>query len=502
MIGISLAFAETPQQGLLICGDPGACAADRAWLDEIGGGGPGGFQVLDFGGAFSPGAVPDGLSSLSAFRNGLSAVREAVAARRWAAAIEAADAAEDALIQWKGPVEQKELWELYFLRGVAAMGLGRNQAQAYDFRQAAAIADGVPMPLPQLEPEVARAWLDEQRKMVVSSRGTLELGGGPPATRWSVDGRDVQAGAIPLFPGNHRVTATAPGAIRSWTVTVPVLGGRTSAVQPSFGDGDDPAWVLEQLDGAILRLDAPESVKDLLVAWCTDVGAREARLMRVDSVRHSPIPSRVAMSSPPADRPAAAAGEVLDLGDGVPATFEAEVLARHGALDEEHSTEANRLKVAFFDPQTRRFSTDSTVSLPLRPHPERVRLGLRGAWTGMAGRFHLGGDLVVGVPVRPLELELRLGALRADQDYNFYESWVDPTLWHLQLGARWAPGWKLAPFVALSAELYVPMAVGGRADLGAQLDLGKGWRLEAGGAGGYGTAGLVLGAGLGLSKGI
>lgn len=504
MLLVAFALASEPvERGLLVCADPGACAADQAWVTHIGGGGRGGFQVLDFAGAFGAGALPDGMTAERAFRSAVDDARQAVSRKRWAAALAATDEAIDALRGWHGLVPTRELFDLWFSRGVAQVELGRDQGQGYSFRQAAALLDGADATLPDgLSSKVQHAWLDETRKLVVGGKGTLQVGGGPDGTRWTVDGRPIEGGTVQLLAGNHRVTASADGRIRTWTADVPVLPGRTSAVTPEFSEEDEPTFVLDQLDHAVVALDAAESVKALLSALCEADGVEELRLMRVEQVREVPKPADVAMTGAAADRPAAAAGEAMNLGDGVPSTYEAEVAQKQQEEGERHVQETNRLRVVYFDPVTRRFSADASVSTALVAPAEHLRVGVRGAWMMMNERQHFGGDLELAVPVGPVAIDVRAGILHADEPYNFYTDWVSGNLYHAFVGARWAPSWTVAPYVGLGADFYIPMAVGARGFLGAQARFASHWMGEVEADGGYTQTGFQAGASLGVSRGF
>lgn len=502
---VAAAFAESLDQiGLLVCDDPGACTADAAWVTSMGGGGRGGFQVVDFGGAFTTGAIPDGMASQSALRESIEAAATAVGKKQWSAAVTASDQGIKALREWRGPVTNRQLFDLYFLRGVAEFKLGRNKDWSYAFRQAAAIADGLTFPLPEgLDADVTRAWYDEQRKLVVGGKGMIALGGGPAGTEWAVDGRPAQPGSIELWAGLHRVTATSPGRIRTWRADVPVLPSRTSNVEPSFTEADQATWVLDRLNGALDTLDAPDSVKDLLVAFAGVHEVQELRLMRVETVREVVEPATIAMTEAPTDRPAAAAGELDDHGDGIPATYETEVVQRKEADDEaRHTKEVNRLRVVFFDPVTRRFSADTRVATALVPAPERLRVGMNGSFVAMMERFHLGGDLSIEVPIGPIAAEGRIGLSHANLPYNLYADWVDQELFHAYLGVRYSPRWTLSPYVGLGAELFAPVAFGGRGEVGLEGRFGEGWLAEVSVNGGYLDTGMTYGVGLGVSRGF
>lgn len=493
------------QRGLLVCPDTRTCEEDAEWLRSIADGGPGGFDVLDFEDSFAPGSNPDGLAEGEAWRDALAQVRDAALAEKWGPARESADRAVEALAAWKGPASTQELFDLWYLRGAAALETGRDEAWAYSFRQAAAIANGQPLALsaPEITAKAKRAWKDEQRKLFVGGKGTLVLSGGPAGTRWTVDGRPADEGEVYLLPGNHRVSAIAPGQVRSWTAEVPVLAGRSSAVSPDFALTDDAAWLYWSLDDAITSLEAPDPVLDLLVAWAEEHEVDELRLMRVEEVDETPDLPKVELSDPPADRPAAAAGERFDAGDGVPTTYEDEVVHRYLAPAEEHVVRVKRVRMAWFDPKTRRLSTDPRAATPLAARPERLRLGLRTGAVGMMQRLHGSLDLQLAVPVGPVEVDARLGLVRADQAYNLYADWVDQQLYHLYLGARWAPDWWLAPYAAVGAEVYAPAALGGRAGGGLQARFDGGhWLFEVEGSAALLDEGLGWGAGLGLSRGF
>ncbi len=496
----SLALASPVQRGLLVCPDLRSCEQDAEWLAPIGGGGPGGFELLDFERVIAVGAVPDGLADRDAYEAALAQARTAMERGRWGAVLEASQAGLAALSRWRGPVKTQELFDLYYMRGAAAVELGRDRSQAYSFRQAVAVANGQDLPRPASSSAVQQAWLDEQRKAMVAGKGELVLGGGPPGTGWKVNGRTVPAGTVSLLPGNHRVSATAPGQVRSWTVDVPILPERSSRVEPDFASYEEQAAVYAALVQAVDTLQAPDPLKDLLVAWCQAHGVEELRLMRLFEVVEPLAVSPVLLGPEPKDRPAAAAGEAVDMGDGVPTTFEGEVLQRHRAKDEGHVQRTTRLRMVFFDPATRRFSADPSVSTALQESPERLRLLARAGGMRAMGRSHLGLDLGLLVPVGPLRIDGRLGWVRADRPYNLYEDWVDHQLAHLYLGARWSPEWAVAPFLGAGVEVLAPAAVGGRLGTGVDLRFARDWQAEVELAGGLLDKGLQLGGGLALGR--
>lgn len=499
---LSLPATAATQAGLVICSTERDCAADTAWIAAMGGGGPGEISPLDL----SRNATPDTPGAKDDFDQALAALRDAVDNARWTTAIARARDARAALDLWAGPVRTQELFDLYIMGGVAAAALGRDEAYAYDFRQAAAIMDRQRLPTPSMSGEVERIWLDEQRKLQVGGRGTLVLKGAPRGTVWTVDGRTVTEPELSMWPGNHRVSASIPGHIRTWTVDVPVLPGRVSKLAPDTDAYDQAAWVFGALDDAVRTLDAPEEVEDLLVAWADEHEVEEIRLLRVEEATVTPRVAPVVLSEPPADRPDAAAGETADMGDGVPTTYEGEITDRFGAPAEGHVQRLKRLRVVFFDPVTRRFSTEPRASTALQAPPARLFVGAATAWTGIMDRGHLGGDLTVQVPVlrlswSTLDAEGRVGMVRATEPYNLYRQWSDRGLYHFGLGARWAPTWTVAPFAAAGAELFAPVAVGGRVAAGVQLSVDD-WRLAAEGAFVGLDQGIGGSGGLSLTRGF
>lgn len=488
------------QLGLLLCDDPEQCEADAAFVSSVGGGGVGGFQTIDFGGAFDVGGVPDGLSHGRDFRAGLETLKTAVEAKHWVEAVNAGVGASEALRQWRGTVSTVDLFTFYYLTGVAQVELGKDDGYAYSFREAAAIADGVIPPLPSADAKASRVWLDESRKLVVTGRGTLSVTGAPVGSTIAVDGKTVTSGELSLLVGNHRVTAIAPGQLRTWKADVPVLPGRVSAVVPVFSEADDLGWTHARLSETFATLDAPDAIKDLLVEWCTIQRVSEVRLMRVDADRTAPAPTNIVVSAPPMDRPSAAAGEKMNLGDAIPTTYEDAVADRQGAAAEEHISERNRLRVIFFNPRTRRFSVDANAATALRPSPERLRVGIRAQYLGAMSRHHVGGDIALVVPVGPIEVEGRLGVVHADEPYNLYPNWVDQQIYHVSAGARWAPAWPIAPYARAAADLYIPVAVGGNISGGVHARFAGKWLAEVELTAGYLDTGALWGGSFGLAR--
>lgn len=188
------------------------------------------------------------------------------------------------------------------------------------------------------------------------------------------------------------------------------------------------------------------------------------------------------------------------MGDGVPATYEDEVGFRHEAALQERHEAARRLRVVFFDPATRRFSSESTFAAALDAGPRRFRVGLQAGYTALMGHHHGAADAVLAWRLGLLAVEGRLGAARADAPYDFYPDWQDRHLYHALAGARWWPDRAVAPFVGAAAEVYAPVAFGGRVHSGVQWTFLPGWTgaLEAHAA--LLTTGPAWGVALGLAR--
>lgn len=491
-------------RGLLVCADPGACDDDRAWVGQLGGGGPGGFDVFDLDEGLVDASFPGG--TRARWEEARAALRAAVDGGRWAEAVEAGERADEALGRWTGTASPAELFELWMLRGVAARSLGRDEAWQLAFRQAAAVSDGAELPLPAMSAEVRRSWLDEQRKLLLTGRGSITLAELPADGRWYVDGRAQAQPAASLLPGTHRVTVIAPGFVRSWRAEVPVLPQRESVVRPRFAEVDDREWLRARLDEAFTTLVVPESVGELLADWCAAQSVTELRLMKVDDVRRHDAAPTVTFGAGADDRPAAAAGEPFDAGDGVPLTYEGQVAWRYGEAATGRWVTEPRLRVVFFDPRTRRLSVDSLVPTALAEPAPRLWLGVGAGWLGVMERRHLGASLRLAVPLDAapgaLELQGELGLVHADEAYNLYPGWVDRELPRLSVGASWGLDRRLGPVGALRAEVFAPTALGLSASAGLRWRPASRWRLDAELSGLALDKGLGWGATLGAARGF
>ena len=305
-------------------------------------------------------------------------------------------------------------------------------------------------------------------------------------------------GELKLLPGTHRVVASRAGTVRSWQAEAPVLAGRTVTVTATFAESDTAAWLQSRLDDAFDTLQGPPELTALLSEWGQRHGVSAMRLLRVEDLAPTRgEPTHIGAADPM--RPAAADGERVDHGDGIPSTYGEEVLAAEEARREAPpGAPERRLRVMWFDPTLQRFSPDGPAPVREDLAERRFRVGLELGYQGMVGHHHAAGDVVGAWRIGPIDLEGRLGLVRADSPYNLYEEWVDPQLYHVSLGARWAPKGTIAPYAFLGPEIYIPAAVGVRAEVGGELRIERRWLLTLGVHGGLLDQGLSWGAGLGL----
>ncbi len=491
-----------PLAGLLLCDDESACKDDVAFAERVVGKEPAItpidlFLVLDAGGWSEGGDQRERLTQA------LFNAKDALDRGKFGALEAAVNDGLTALTLWPGAVQPDDLFTLYFLQGVARVGRGKPGAE-YSFRQAASIGDGVVQQLPTDDARFTRVWLDESRKLMVGGKGWIELQGELSGLDIRVDGRTVQSGVrkIGVLPGNHRLTATKPNGIRTWQVDVPVLAERTSRVTPEFTKEGDANWVKQQLGGAMDALQAPLEVTDLLAGWCEqhNVGELELIQVRVERVEHPLAP--VDLTEAPATRPAAADGEMMDMGDGVPTTF-ADAVTQARTDSERAPTDNPRLKVVYFDPKSRQFHADSVIPALVDHPPEHFRIGADVGYASVLGHRH--GTFGLGFlgEAGRFGVQLDLGVLRSDAPYNLNVGWVDRQLYHVDVLARWSPlPGRITPFLAFGPEVYIPVAFGGRGQLGVEARFASTWVAQVSGFGAVSTSRLDIPFGWGFGLGV
>jgi hypothetical protein len=489
---------------VLVCPWNDTCDADEAWVSDVQGVGEAPFVPLELLFERDNGGYSGGVDTRAALARAVDAATAAATKGRWAAVASAITDAKAALAQVHGDVNNETLFDLYFLEGAAARARGKDRGHEYSFREAAAIANGDTPKLPPHDEASERAWLDESRKLMVGGTGTLALTAPTPGTRWSVDGVTLGNGVteLSLLPGNHRVVATVTGSVRSWQGDVPVLAGRTVAITASFAPTDSAQWLQTGVEQAFDTLQAPPEVTALLAEFARRHHLSALRMLRVEEDAPKAAPPAPVLGAPDPMRPAAAEGEKVDHGDGIPATYAEEVLATDTITrDAPPGEPERRLRVMWFDPTLERFSLDGGPALVREDTTEpRFRASLHLGYVGMMQHHHAAADLAGAWRVGPVSLEARLGVVRADYPYNLYTNWTDLQLYHAAVSVRWAPPWTVAPFVSVGPEVYVPVAFGARLSAGAQVRIDRRWVGIVEANGGWLDQGPSWGVGLGLGR--
>jgi hypothetical protein len=498
------------QVRLLVCDDMQDCARDATFIESVEGGSGRPFLPVEI--VLAPEEVGAGeeIDRPMEWRSALDAAEALVAKGRGEAALKELDRAQAAMRAWPEVVPQKDLVMAHWLRG-AALLLSTGSGYEYDFRQAAALSNvgrATSFEFPAAPDKVEAAWTAEQRKVVNGGTGRLKLGDAGPNVVYSVDGVPTATRELTLLPGLHRVTASSPGAIRTWVAEVPVLPARTAEVTADFAPVDDLPWVHDGLDQAFATLQAPGELTELLAAWCKRHGIQKLEVLAVEETARAARSVDVKISD--ARRKVEETKTVGE--DGLPMTFSERVVATHEDAISAHAETIQRVRVVFFDPRTQRFGTDAGSQALLMDvaEPQRLTVGLEGGYTSMLDRNHATGDVALGWTLRgPIRVEARVGLAHADEPYNLYTDWVDGNVYHAALGLGWAAPTRVTPFLVVGPEVYVPVAVGGRADAGLQVALGGRdarphgggeWLARIGGHGSFLDAGLSYGAGASLAR--
>jgi len=496
---------DTHAVAVLACPADDACEEAAAWAAAAQGMEDAAIVPLDLVLERDNAGWVGGVDTRAALATAVAAAEAAAAKGRWNAVAANIVEARTALAAVRGDVNTQTLFTVWFLDGAAAVARGDDKAHEYSFRQAAALSEGQDVKVPAHTEAAARAWADERRKLAVGGEGRLALAG-PPGTRWSIDGAPIgtDAAGVDLLPGNHRIVATLAGSVRSWQGDVPVLAGRTVTVTAAFAPTESGPWLQARLDEAFDTLQGPPALTTLLSDWARRHDLDAVRLVKVEATAPT-TPRGPTVSGGDPLRPAAADGERVDHGDGIPSTYAEEVLAVDEAARARPAPDERRLRVMWFDPALQRFTLDAASVPRADAEDPRFRASLHLGYAGMMAHHHyaadLGGAWRVGhLGKGPFELEARLGLVRADAAYNLYPGWIDRQLYHASLGLRWAPDWALAPFLAAGPEVYVPVAFGGRVSTGAQLRIERRWLAVAELHGGWLDQGPGWGAGLSLGR--
>ncbi len=494
-----------PRASLLLC-SASDCEQDAAWVEGLGIVDDEALVLVDLLMELDAGGWAAGIDQRGRFEEGLEAATQAAAEGRWRAVEAACERALEALEAWPGTVPPQVLFDLHWLRGAAQLHRGEDKGHELSFRQAAAMLDGA-APLYPLEDEGAqRTFVEEWRKLKVAGEGELLLGLVPPHTQVWVNGRPLEDEQIELSlaPAEHRITAQQRGGVRSWSATVPVLGGRTSRVVIDLPASSSAAWVTEELGQLFFTLQAPPELEEMLRELCLRFELGQLRLLLVEHSRDRVASGLVELGPPDRLRPEAAEGEVVDHGDGVPSSYEDQLESEHHFRQERSSgSSERRLRVVFYDPVTGHFQADGGTAGALGVGPDRMRLGASMGYARMLARHHVGAELSVALAAGPLWVDLRAGAARAEEPYRLYPDWSDRWLYHLALGPGWRrPRGAFRPSATLLAEAWLPVSLGARLELGAALCLDRGLCAGLMGFGGASDRGASLGAGLRIEQGL
>ena len=490
---------------LLLCDDSATCEEDAEWLSQAGLVDDEPLVLVDLLLELDAGGWVEGVDQRAEFEQSLARAQLAAERGRWPVVEASVDQALAALAAWPATVSKQELFELYFLQGAARLHRGEDRGHEFSLRQAAALVDGRPDRFPTVSEPARRAYIDELRKLSVAGPGTLQLTIVDPASAVFVDGRPIEPDQdlLELLPGQHRITAVTPGCRETWSASVPVLAERVSRLTVEPPQTCSTAWITGELQEVFTTLQAPIELVELLAGFCQRFDMEQLRLLHVQRPAVAGGASELELGPARGDRPLAAEGEEVDHGDGVPSTYEGQLVEERTAQQDAYAVDGeHRLQVAFFDPVTSHLHADGATATDLSLSSEqRLRLGVHAGYARLLDHHHAALDLVAAVRAGPLWAEGRLGVVRADGIYNLYPDWTDRHLYHVLAGARWAPreGW-FTPVFGGGLELYVPAAWGGRAVVGAEATLGGVWVLAAEGHVGFVGLGLGWGTGASLAR--
>lgn len=482
---------------MLICRENDGCEAERAWLAARQ---PGLILVLDDNSAHDAFLAED---AGTVFAREIESAEYAVQDRRWGRALSHLDAANTALENWPGTVENHLLVRMHLLRGVA---LRHRNASGWEvaFRQAAAMAWNAEPDTRGIDAADQFALDTERRKLITSGTGTLTVAG---SSTWWLDGVAVSEREISVVAGAHRLTAVEPGKLRTFSAVVPILPDVGTTVVPNWGPTDDAAWLLAELSVGVATLSADASAMALLSDWCVRNEVAVLGLAEIEEVRVTSVAPKITQSLPHSTRPPAAAGEVLMSEDSIPATFEATVAAQAEAAGQIAPPQTEyRLRSVFFDANTRRISSEpGAIKLANTDESRRFSLGVRVGWMRLSEREHGTVDLAAAWRLTGgFGVRAEAGLAVADSEYLFYDDWQDNKLMHAAVLGTWVGEARVAPLFGAGIEVYAPLSVGGLGELGVRAVFDQVWVAEATGRFGVGVAGgeaaVLYGAGLGLAR--
>ncbi len=445
---LSAALAAPKALVVHLCGEATGCVDERlalqvhaaqaglAWMDLA--------SLLDASRGAQRAAFAD---ALDAFADRPSASTEAEAWR--------------ALGALQAPALPDDLFRLWMLTAKAAWLRGDPTAALVGFSRAAGVSGGRSNDLPELPEDALQAYLSEAEHILSSPRATLMVQGRRPAVLW-VDGHregDLPPGAlsVELSPGWHRLVLERPGVPGATVLTVEAAGGRVTP----------------------LRIDSPPA---------EGATVRETALLGVMNGAE-PDPEHAA------EWAAVARAAGFDALRFVKLVRAAEGIALPGEERCAPRWPQRALRSLWLEAAPPLHGAAAPWALRMARQGEQLRLGVGLGYSRLGDTDHLGVEGLIGLPLggwAPLGVELRLGILRANQDYFLYRDWVDPHLFPVSLGLRVAPP-QGGPRARLSAVAIIPYALGAEAALGWEQGLTERLRLVAEGSVGLTDQGLLAG---------
>jgi hypothetical protein len=280
LLPLALGAGRTPTANLVLCPDEGACADALRWLDAVPYLDDAPLQLVEAVIASDSGGWESGEPLEDRYRASMAAARQAVGEHRWISADGALQDAERCLEHWAGTVPNAELFELFYLRGVAGLGQKEGMRARQSFERAAVLSWNRSQTLPVTDPEARDYWYAAQKSLLEGDTGRLRIGGVTSAELF-LDG--VQLGPPPMemvvFPGRHRLTARDKDHELAWKRDVIVHAGATTTIVAHFDQSGDAEWVTARLLAAMEGQAAPAEVLDLLADWSQRRGVTVMRIL-------------------------------------------------------------------------------------------------------------------------------------------------------------------------------------------------------------------------------
>ncbi|MFH1463228.1 MAG: hypothetical protein ABIO70_02470 [Pseudomonadota bacterium] len=280
LLPLALGARRPATANLVLCPAEGDCADALMWLDQVPYLDDAPLQLVEAVMGADSGGWESGEPLEDRYRTAMQIARDAIAEHHWVTADGAIEDAERCLERWAGTVPNAELFELFYLRGVAGLGQKEGMRARQSFERAAVLSWNRSQTLPVTDPEARDYWYSAQKALLEGETGRLRIGGATSAELY-LDG--VQLGAPPMelvvFPGRHRLTARDRDHELAWKRDVIVHPGATTTIAARFDQSGDAAWVTERLRAAMDGEAAPAEVLDVLADWSLRHGVRTLRIL-------------------------------------------------------------------------------------------------------------------------------------------------------------------------------------------------------------------------------